>query len=141
MRERAEAVSQGKFLQAQSEVRYLGSASITAESVNLILGDFALLPPLLSHCPVVIHFRVSACTSQSHPKNLLSGCEEPLTSSVFVRRRPDRVHTQTSTATRHACAAAAHNKAGLSHPSAFHRGSCISILLFSKRNCRQLKSS
>lgn len=109
--------------------------------MNLILGDFALLPPLLSHCPVLIHFRVSACTSQSHPKNLLSGCEEPLTSSVFVRRWPDRVHTQTSTATRHACAAAAHNKAGLSHPSAFHRGSCISILLFSKRNCRQLKSS
>lgn len=112
-----------------------------AESVKLIIWDFALLPPLPSHCPVLIHFRVSACTSQSHPKNLLSGCEEPLTLSVFVRRWSDCVHTQMSTATRHVCAAAARNKVVLSHPSAFHRGSCISILLFSKRNRRQLKSS
>lgn len=38
-------------------------------------------------------------------------------------------------------AAAAYNEVDFCHPSVFHQGPCISILLFSKRSCRQLKSS
>lgn len=40
-----------------------------------------------------------------------------------------------------ASAAAVYNEVDFCHPSVFHQGPCISILPFSKRNCRQLKSS
>lgn len=38
-------------------------------------------------------------------------------------------------------AAAAFNEVDFCHPSVFHQGPCISIFLFSKTNCRQLKPS
>lgn len=44
-------------------------------------------------------------------------------------------------ATHHIIAVAAYNEVDLSHPSVFHGESCISIILFSKRKQRQLKSS
>lgn len=104
-------------------------------------GGFAFLPPLFSRCPVCnsfcyicMHIIVSSqkLTAQLWgASKIIRLCEEMVELCVCSHKC---CHMPVS-------AAAAYNDIDFCHPSVFHQEPSISILLFSKRNCRQLKSS